>query len=124
MHQRLFAPTHYPRLLRLIVSEGRTMGRRYQIVLVHSFEDAWDLELETIEARAEALARRGSGCRCERRRDRSCRAHPVGPRAQRRPEDRGLLPALSHALLAAAAGQVRLGGACPVRFAIVRGNRS
>ena len=42
----------------MIVSEGRTMGRRYQIVLVHSFEDAWDLELETIEARAEALARR------------------------------------------------------------------
>ena len=58
MHQRLFLPTHYPRLLRMIVSEGRTMGRRYQIVLVHSFEDAWDLELETIEARAEALARR------------------------------------------------------------------
>ena len=36
----------------MIVSEGRTMGRRYQIVLVHSFEDAWDRELETIEARA------------------------------------------------------------------------
>ena len=34
------------------------MGRRYQIVLIHSFEDSWDLELETIEARAEALARR------------------------------------------------------------------
>jgi DNA-binding GntR family transcriptional regulator len=58
MHQRLFGPTHYPRLLRLIVSEGRTMGRRYQIVLIHSFEDSWDLELQTIEARAEALARR------------------------------------------------------------------
>ncbi len=41
----------------MIVSEGRTMGRRYQIVLVHSFEDAWDRELETIEARVEALAR-------------------------------------------------------------------
>jgi DNA-binding GntR family transcriptional regulator len=58
MHHRLFGPTHYQRLLRLIVSEGRTMGRRYQIVLIHSFEDSWDLELQTIEARAEALARR------------------------------------------------------------------
>jgi DNA-binding GntR family transcriptional regulator len=57
MHQRLFAPTHYPRLLRMIVSEGRTMGRRYQIVLVHSFDDAWDLELETIEARVDAISR-------------------------------------------------------------------
>jgi len=58
MHQRLFAPTHYPRLLRMIVSEGRTMGRRYQIVLVHGFDDAWDQELETIEARVEAIAAR------------------------------------------------------------------
>jgi hypothetical protein len=41
----------------MIFSEGRTMRRGYQIVFVHSFEDAWDLELETIEARVEAIAR-------------------------------------------------------------------
>jgi DNA-binding GntR family transcriptional regulator len=58
MHRRLFAPTHYPRLLRMIVSEGRSVGRRYQVVFVHTFEDTWDLELETIAARVDALARR------------------------------------------------------------------
>jgi DNA-binding GntR family transcriptional regulator len=56
MHRRLFRPTRYPKLLNMITSEGRTMGRRYQIALVHAFDDAWDLELETIVARVEAVA--------------------------------------------------------------------
>jgi DNA-binding GntR family transcriptional regulator len=58
VHGKLFAPTGYARLVRTILREGRSIGRRYQRVFVHGFDDAWDLELEVIQGRVDGIARR------------------------------------------------------------------
>ena len=58
IHRTLFASTGFPRLLQMILDEGRSNGRRYQRVFIHQFADSWDIELEAIAGRVEGIARR------------------------------------------------------------------
>ena len=58
IHHRLLAATGYPRLERMLLNEGRRIGRRYQRVFVHTFDDAWDLEMATVLGRLDGIARR------------------------------------------------------------------
>jgi DNA-binding GntR family transcriptional regulator len=57
IHQRLFAPTGYPRLLSLLLNEGRRIGRRYQRAFIHEFDDLWDLEMEVVLGRLDGVVR-------------------------------------------------------------------
>lgn len=58
IHRRLLAATGYPRLVSMLLNEGRRIGRRYQLAFVHGFDDAWDQELEVVVGRVDGIARR------------------------------------------------------------------
>jgi DNA-binding GntR family transcriptional regulator len=65
IHHRLLAPTGYPRLSSMLLNEGRRIGRRYQRVFIHTFDDAWDLEMQTVLGRLDGIARRDPAAAAE-----------------------------------------------------------